>query len=513
MLDRSRYVLGLPSDETTPVLTVRAYGDQDDHLRLTVLLATLLGDRVDPELRETCTRRDTPWKRRCQALKDLLGEAQAKSEGTMVRLIDPDALDMGELTLQARWQDAFFRRERSQLFSVLLDSFAERGWELVRPEPRASTTGELDAHDCEAVASPPLRTGLSADEERLEAVAETILLPAVRPLADGLVANGHLRARDMARLIEAASSPSAANDVVLLFAYDVLSTDAIETGKRLSVLRGPQRWNGGAGPFELSDEEDGWTSRLDTIYREAVDELIQGGWLELRTGPDGSRRFAMANTIRCFLQQHAAMAEPERVRKEHELLARRAPGSVEENVEIHYHAIESGDGALARSSARYYGADLRRIAYALSTGKDASRNEFEEAARLYRTIVLEFDAEDAYAWEYLGYNLAMQYRDRPPPPEVAKEISDAYANANKFEPNNPLYKGREIGFQARLGRPVEGDFHRWLKVFRKTGGKDGLVIFAQRVLEGMSTSALLDLAGKSWAEDLKRHPELERFFR
>lgn len=512
MLDRSRYVLDLPSDETTPVPAVRAHGDQDDHLRLTVLLATVLGDRVDPALRETCTRRDTPWKRRCQALKDLLGEAQAKSHGTMVRLVDPDALDMGELTLQVRWQDAFFRRERSQLFSVLLDSVAVGGWELVRPEPRASTTGKLDEHDCAVIVSAVPRTGLSADEERLEAVAEKVLLPAVRPLADGLVANGHLRVRDMARILEAASSPAAANDVVLLLAYDVLSIDAIEAGKRLSVLRGPQRWNGVAGPFAVSDEEDGWTSRIDTVYRDAVDELIQGGWLEVQNSSDGGRRFAMANTIRNFLQQHAAMTGPERVREEHDLLARREPGNVEESVEIHYHAVESGDGALARSSAKHYGADLRRIAYALSTKKNASRNDFEEAAKLYRTIVLEFDAEDAYAWEYLGYNLAMQYRDRPPPPEIAKEISDAYANANKYEPSNPLYKGREIGFQARLGQRVDGDFYRWLKVFRKTGGEDGLVIFAQRVLEGMSTPALLDLAGKPWAVDLMRHPELRSFF-
>lgn len=513
MLDRSRYVLGLSSDETTPVPTVRAYGEQDDHLRLTVLLATFLGDRVDPELRETCTRRDTPWKRRCQALKDLLGEAQAKSEGMMVRLIDPDALDMGELTLQARWQDTIFKRERSQLFSVLLDSFTDGGWELVRPEPRALTTGKLDERDCAAVAPPPPRTGMSADEERLEAVAETVLLPAVRPLADGLVANGHLRARDMARLIEAASSPSAANDVVLLFAYDVLSMDAIETGKRLSVLRGPQRWNGGAGPFELSDEEDGWTRRIDTVYWEAVDELIQGGWLEVRTGPEGGRRFAMANTIRCFLRQHAAMTEPQRVREEHELLARRPLGSLEENVEIHYHAVESGDDSLARSTARYYGSDLRRIAYSLSTRKDPTRSDFERAAGLYRTIVREFDAGDAYAWEYLGYNLAMQYRDAPLPADVAQEISEAYANASKHDPTNPLYKGREIGFQARLGRRVDGELSQWLKVFRRTGGEEGLVIFAQRVLDGMSTPALLELAGKPWATDLMRHPELGRFFR
>lgn len=77
--------------------------------------------------------------------------------------------------------------------ALLLDRFADGGWELIRPEPRPSTTGKLDERDCDLVESAAPAPGVTADEERLAAAADARLLPVIRPLADKLVENGEQR--------------------------------------------------------------------------------------------------------------------------------------------------------------------------------------------------------------------------------------------------------------------------------------------------------------------------------
>jgi hypothetical protein len=507
MLSPSRYFLSLPSEGLAPIPTVRAYGDQDDHLRLTVLLASLLGDNADPSLRETCTNQDTPWRERKKALKELLEEVQKKGDGTVIRLVDPDALDMGELAPEARWQDEAFQRERGEFFALLLDRFAGKGWELIRPEPRESTTAKLVERDCEQVEPVSALDIASAEAQQLGGVADELLPPALRPLADALVANGHLPARKLARMLEEASSAPRANAMLFEIAYDCLNVDAIEAGKRLSTLRGPQIWNGSAGPFKLCDDDGDWTERLDDVQREAAQELKRSGWLGLSRVQGGAIRFAMANFVRSSLHARATTTAPERVLREQEWLARRLPGNVEESLEVHYHAVESGDDELAVHTATYYGSDLRRIAYALSRKRDATPGNFAKAASIYRTIVQKFDSKDAYAWEYLGYNLAMQYRDEPYPVGVEREILSAYSKACEYDPTNPLYKGRELGFQVRLNRSVKDDFRTWADKFGRSSGRRAVTIFAQRVLEGMSRPARQLLLDDPWGATLADHVE------
>jgi hypothetical protein len=513
-VDPSRFLLALP-DVDAPVPTVRAYGDQDDHLRLTVLLATALGDRADPALREACTARGTAWRDRRSALQQLLEEAHAsgRQQDLVVRLVDPDALDMGDLDPLARWQDAAFRRERAELFALLLDRIAHGGWELIRPEPRQVTTAKLEQRDCEMIE--PERPGgrISADEERLAAVADKLLVSSIRPLADKLVENEHLRARELARMLEAASSAAGANDVILEIAYDVMSGDAVEAGKRLSALRGPRLWNGVAGPFALPDVADDWIDQPDRIERRAAEELVQSGWVRVQQAADGTRRFDMANAARAFFRARATTTGPDRVVREHDWLARREARSVEDRVELHFHAVESGDATLAVATAQHYGADLRRIAYACSRKQGATRADFESAARIYRKIVEEFDASDAYAWEYLGYNLARAYGDEPIyPAGVEREIVAAYARASEIDPSNPLYKGREIGFQARLGLRVHDRLRHWMGRFSRSAGDLGLVIFADQVLKSLSRAVRRDLAREAWAIPLTNHPDLRSYF-
>ena len=107
----------------------------------------------------------------------------------------------------------------------------------------------------------------------------------------------------------------------------------------------------------------------------------------------------------------------------------------------------------------------------------------------------------------------MQHRDEPSyPPRVEQEIAAAYANASKYDPTNPLFKGRELGFLARLNHSVKDDFQHWMHKFRRSSGSKGVVIFAQRVLAGMSWTTRQELAKEPWAAELLRHAELRSFF-
>ncbi|WP_437906121.1 hypothetical protein WME95_49320 [Sorangium sp. So ce327] len=489
-----------------------AYNEQDDHLRLTVLLAHLLGAGCDPKNLKACLEKKTPWSARKKALRELLEEKRKKSDGTIVRLVDPDALDI-RLPASARWDDAFFRRERSDLFRLLMDRFDEGGWDLVRPEPRRSTNEKLAELNLEIIdATPPTDATKGADDLRLAAAAAARTSPALQPLIEAMVHMDKLRAREAARMLEACAVPRA-DEFVIEIAYDTLSVDAIEAAKRLSLLRGPQRWNGIAGAFQIEiDPGEGWTERLDGVPRAAADELARAAWLDIRTQPDGSQCFSMTNAVRRFLQRRAVFTSPERVRREHSWLAQRQPEGIEEEVEIHYHAIASGDSDFAIKTAHYYGADLRKIAFELST----QQGKYDEAATLYRVIVEQFDEEDAYAWEYFAYNLAYHYDTigrHPkaiPSPDVDR-IRSAYIKASSYDDKNPLYKGRELAFRVRLGEVVHEEFGRKLALFRKVSGDEGISFLAKPVLQALRDEGY-PLAGAPWAATIKQHPELVSFF-
>ena len=489
------------------VPTVMAYGDQDDHLRITALLASLLADRVDPRAVQTCTSPRTSWRDRRTALEELLREAQADRNGATVRLVDPDALDLGDMSPATRWDDASFRSERGELFDVLRASFRMGGWELVRPEPRASTTSKLDPGYEIVESAPALQASSTADEQRLDAIASAVLAPALRPLVDAMIAAGQLYARQAARMLEA-SSAGAADDLVLEIAYDMLSVDAIDAAKRLSLLRGPQVWNGVAGPFRLEDDgRAGATEQPPSVPREAAHELVRGGWIDVHGAAVGGHRFLMGNPIRRFLQARAEVTHVERVLEDHRWLAGREPVSVVEGVEAHHHAVASGDSDLAIRTARYYGADLRTLAVARS-----KEGRFDDAARLFGVIIEDFDDKDAYAWEYKGYNLALAHRDPPIPPPVEQGIRAAYDTACRLQPNNPLYRGREIGFRARMGERVLADLGRYLQRFSRDGD-EAVSYLAKPVLDAMRQADRLEVARSHWARPLLRHPDLGTFFR
>lgn len=289
-------------------------------------------------------------------------------------------------------------------------------------------------------------------------------------------------------------------------AYDSLSGVALAALERLSVLRGPQGLNGAAGPFIVREDDLG----AHALPRRAISELVDGGWLGLGKGSTGDRHFVLAEGVRRRVYERAAMVDDIAVREQHRWLAERGGDTVPEQVEAHHHAISCEDEQLALATAKYYGADLRLLARSLSEQAAGGEPEkYLRAAALYAAIVERYDRDDAYAWEYRAYNLALYHRRRgePIPPAVEAEIRRCYAMACKLDEDNALYCGRELGFRASLGEDVTGEFRRHMYRFRRLG-QWREVRFASPVLERLPSLAdRLHLAAP-WLAELKRDEKL-----
>ena len=114
----TKIVIGTQIPEMTGVPVLVAYGDPDDHLRWTVLLAHALGKSVPGvqarEAVETCLKRDkVSWSQRLDAFSYLLERTPSlERDRPRALLVDLDALDPGPLPPEALWDDRDFRRQR-----------------------------------------------------------------------------------------------------------------------------------------------------------------------------------------------------------------------------------------------------------------------------------------------------------------------------------------------------------------------------------------------------------------
>lgn len=505
MPQRSRLLARLSLEPLMGVPHVAAHGGEDDHFRIIVALASALSEPTNP-LVVDCMSPSTTWKRRRDAFADLLESTQKTcNRSVFAAVVDPDALDVGGgSTLggrahEDRWDDAWFKRERRDVFTILLESFRKGGWLLIRPEPRQETTLTLHEHEC--VRDPDTVPPPSTEENDHLNRALSGISSALQSLVRGLVHTSRISAHSAACLIEASPIDNV-EAVVLQTAYDSLSLPAAHAAQRLSILRGPQVLNGVAGPFTLTD---GVTTESDhELPRPAVEELLDGGWFAL--GRDlVQHRFAISNGVREFLGDHVSSRETARVMALHRWLGEREAASLDEELEAHYHAISSGDVNLAVKTARYYGADLRRLARRLSDQK-----RYAEAADIYRTIVERFDRTDAYAWEYYAYNLALEHRAAIPA-EVERTIREAYRKACDYDEDNPLYRGREVGFRARMGEDVQGEFDSYVYQFQQMPWS-AVSFFARPVLEALPSLQRKAVA-KKWNHQLRRHDKLANFLK
>jgi hypothetical protein len=448
------------------VVVLFANGDPDDHYRLCVLLAEALRTRAPEVLSDSvasCLDRSVSWRTRLDAFRDLM-EQGLREANLRACLYDVDALDPGTNEIEALWDDQDFIRQRGEFLDAVLTSVNAGGWILVRPKPspRVSERLQVPSRDDDfKPANVDSEAGSLAD----------LVSPEALPLLNWIIQANILSVREAGRLAEAVGPAEFAIEL-LDVAYEALPASTRRAGRMLSTLRSPQHVNGALGPFPLAPNAEHGLLRAD------VDRLREAGLIQEFT-PTTAR---VARGARQALAARAETGMREEWRALHRWIASASHGAtVTDELECHHHAVAGGDVQRALATSRFYVADLRDLATRLS--REESR--FPDAAELYRLIV-DSDDTDAYAWEYLGYNIARHHGRREPTEPERREVLNAYQKACDLDRHNPLYQGRLLGYRARLGQDVEREINRSMERFaRDFPGTSAVSFFAKPVLEGM----------------------------
>lgn len=405
-----------------PADAITALGETDDHLRLAVLLGRAASDRGDTSEDALGCIEAPSWLEKFDHLRRLLDTPSLDG----LAFHDLDALWPGYVPETQRWDDRAFRRERSAVFELIRDAAPRRRWRLTRPVPRAPRLSPAEAP-----------AALRADD--MGSLAS--IVPEIRPLARNLIEAGIIDGFGLEDLVEAAGDldldPS---ESLIAYADERLTTSARDCALRLSLLRVEEPWNGVIGPYPIPAEtSEGDDMPLHALERRAVEQLVALGLLHV-----AHDRARMPRLVRQFYVRRAQTTGDIDARSEHRWLATRRGTEPGELIERHHHAIEADDLDLAIETAEFYINDLRRLATRL--GRRRGPGDVRRAARLFARITRK-DHHDAYAWEYYGYNLAQL----DPETEV---IERAYRQACALEPDNPLYRGRLVGWIGRQGGDV-----------------------------------------------------------
>lgn len=464
---------------TQAAVRLRAYGDDDDPLRLAVLLAEHLRS-VDAELAEACLSRRTSWHTRRRSLGLLLD--RASTAGTLsVALLDLDAL----APVARRDDPAHVGRMRRDFFELVVQSVADGGWSVTRPSPRALVSESLETLPLADVVGQPT------------ASVPPAFPPGIRPVASALVDKELLTRRDLERIQESVDD---IEGHLVMVAYDALPTHARHALRVLAAHRAPSKLNGTCGDF-------GWADTVSTraLPRSTVQALRESGLLQSDDAaqPDQVR---VPRRVREVVEPIARAVDRAGLVETHQYLAARPfeGRPPEEQLEIHAHAVRAGDVRRAKETARYYGTELRALATSLSRDK----REFAQAADLFQHLVDSFDPSDAYCWEYLAYNLARDDFAKRAAGRNEARIRAAYEKAHRLEPRNPLYHGRLLGYRASRGDAVRGEVDRGLERYLREydESSDAVSRFLEPVLRGLGTARTdeRDALMRDWCNVLGR---------
>jgi tetratricopeptide (TPR) repeat protein len=477
-LPESKIVNGVePPAEAAGTRIFHAYGDRDDPIRLLVLLAAHAASLLGVDAKH-CLDPTVAWWKKRDELDDLLDRVKSY-DGTFAILVDLDALSP---TPRDPLEDPSIHRMQVDMFDLLCRAIDRGGWIVMRPSPVGLVSERLSA--------------IAAEESNDDgaSIESAALAPDVRPIARWLMAKGRLGDDDLHRVLETESSP---NDYILSSGIAALPSRAIQAARRISILRPPSRINGTFGPFAWGSGEGDF--ELD---RASVDELFNSGFLQ-PTSIGSRNELRMARSVRSEMGR----APHEWAERAHLWLAKRDRDVTdpERILEAHHHAVRSGDMELAKATATLHGYELRALATARSRELD-----FEGAAKLFRYLVEAFEPTDAYSWEYLGYNLARWDMQDDIFGRHYEEIRAAYQRAHELDPNNPLYHGRWLGYQAECRRDITRELERGITKYLRDydAHDDGLSLFAMPVLDGLRRgrrSDELDGLIAKWRPVLEKH--------
>jgi tetratricopeptide (TPR) repeat protein len=459
---------------------VHIYGEDDDALRIAAEIAAGLGS-CEREAAQTCLAPESSWSQRHKAVKHLLDERRGDRATRPFLVVDLDALpasvpEQGD----ELWDDRSFLVARSSIRALLLThACSTENVIFVRTRPERRLTNELDAR------------GIVCADDTEDDPAD--IMPFTRPLARWLLDRGRISQAALGHWVRTIDEPEL-SQLVVEAAYESLTQEDRATLGRLAVLRGPQPINGAAGPFKLGD-----SAGTLALPRAQVEALRTAGWLQSAVGRDG---FVLPNAVRKFVGLREQLTSD--LRTDHLEIAKAGfsridRAGVSEAIETHHHAIASGNSDLAIRTGRHFLNDLRRLAFDLS----AHGEEYAKAAKLYQAI-LERDSKDAYAHEYLAYNLQMMNPEAQP----TDEILDHYDTARRIERGNPLFLGRWLACRASRGENVATELKRLIRRFHPQG-LDAVSFLARTPLRKMAPEHRDEVAREfRWL--LERDPDLRK---
>lgn len=447
-----------------PEPVVTCYGDPDDHLRVVVELANALRhDTVDAEALAVCLDSTSPWRSasdrcgRLEAFIALLSSVRPQDRDTIACIVDPDALDVAPQA-SALWDDASARRERAELLDALVRAGQRGGWVFVRPWPRLSLSLRLDFTD------------LVGDDGPNHDGAP----PGASTLRRWLVEAAGL---PRARLEALEEGEEHLGEALTDAALDELCPSALRALVTLSTLRRDFAINGACGPFDWGD------AGPESVERDGTKRVHDAGLLLPSQTPG---RIRVSRVLRQRLDARMTSTQRSARRLTHAALAHGSGApSIPSVLERHFHAVQAADLDVALETALYYGSDLREIARDLSF-----QGRYSEAAAIYRAIVERFDADDAYAWEYLGYNLMRAHEAHDA--EILDRIEDAYAAAHRLARTNPLFHGRLIALRLEHRGASLAEADQICGLYRAQAGTLGRDWFGWQVVMALRRSGRRD---------------------
>lgn len=461
-LPPSRIINGVRALDTDDARVFHAYGEPDDPLRLSVLLtehaAGLLKKDPDP-----CLDPRASWQTRCDALGDLFDELRAHDRPIGV-LVDLDALAFAPTPRDA-WEDPLTPRMQMDIFHLICQSVERGGWILVRPSPTPDVSKRL--------AGIPI-------EEPSEEIRNISLAfsPETRPISNWLLAKNQLREQELLRIINTEHDP---DDYITAMGYEALPQTAREAAQQIQVLRPPCVVNGSFGPFPWGAD----ASKFQ-VDRSEVQFLCKSGFLQ-QASSGTTTTMRMHRHARRVISRRLPLLRAGWTIDAHRWLGEQDKGTnVERLIEAHYHAARSGHVDLALKTARFYGYELRALATALSR----DQRDYKNAAMIFQHVIDHFEPTDAYAWEYLGFNLALWDVEDDRRGRHQGEVLEAYHRAYELDGNNPLYHGRWMGFRAELKQDIEIEFDRAVAKYLNAYGErgDALSRFVMPVFDGLTRS-------------------------
>jgi hypothetical protein len=221
-----------------------------------------------------------------------------------------------------------------------------------------------------------------------------------------------------------------------------------------------------------------------TISHEAVRALAACGFLR-REVPWDPASLRMPRAVRDHLGDMAKL-DPSLDRGVHRT-ASAGPfetSPLAEQMEMHRHAAVVQDVERALETARYHGSELKELATSLS-----KEERWAEAAQVYEHLLLQFDQEDPFVWEYRAYNLARWDGAERCVGRNEDRIREGYERADQLTRHlSPLYRGRLLGYRGQRGDDIAAEFESaFVELLSQFAGKEdeAIATFVEAVFDGL----------------------------